>query len=71
MKILTIFAIIFIPLIFITGIYGMNFNTQSSPLNMLELNWYYGYPFALIIMVVVGISMFFFQKEEMGLMWKV
>jgi magnesium transporter len=64
MKILTTFAAIFIPLTFIVGLYGMNFNTQSSPFNMPELNWYYGYPFALIIMVVVGISMFIFFKKK-------
>jgi len=47
MKVLTIFASIFIPLTFIAGLYGMNFNTGKSPFNMPELNWYFGYPFAL------------------------
>jgi len=64
MKVLTIFAAIFIPLTFIAGIYGMNFNTEISPLNMPELNWYMGYPFALGIMVLTGIGMIIFFKRK-------
>jgi hypothetical protein len=44
MKVLTIIATIFIPLTFIAGIYGMNFNPESSPWNMPELSWRWGYP---------------------------
>ena len=57
MKVLTIVSGIFIPLNFVAGIYGMNFNTDRSPLNMPELNWYYGYPFALGLMVVIGFTL--------------
>jgi magnesium transporter len=64
MKVLTIFASIFIPLTLITGIYGMNFNSQKSPFNMPELSWYYGYPFALGLMVVVAVALFFFCKKK-------
>ncbi len=64
MKTLTTFAAIFIPLTFIAGLYGMNFNTQLSPLNMPELNWYYGYPFALGIMAALGISMFIYFRKK-------
>jgi magnesium transporter len=49
MKVLTIIATIFIPLSFIAGVYGMNFDT-SSPWNMPELAWRGGYPFALGLM---------------------
>jgi len=42
MKVLTIIATIFIPLTFIAGIYGMNFNPEKSPFNMPELNWFLG-----------------------------
>ncbi|MCH9808927.1 MAG: magnesium/cobalt transporter CorA [Alphaproteobacteria bacterium] len=52
MKTLTIVATIFMPLSFITGLYGMNFDRAASPLNMPELGWYYGYPFALLLMLV-------------------
>ncbi|MEM4598874.1 MAG: magnesium/cobalt transporter CorA [Candidatus Diapherotrites archaeon] len=51
MKVLTIIATIFIPLTFITGIYGMNFE------NMPELKWEYGYFLVLSIMAILGISM--------------
>jgi magnesium transporter len=64
MKVLTIFAVIFIPLTFIAGIYGMNFDPGKSPLNMPELGWYYGYPFALGLMAVVGIAMLFYFRRK-------
>ncbi|MDX1383013.1 MAG: magnesium/cobalt transporter CorA [Thermoanaerobaculia bacterium] len=57
MKVLTIMASIFIPLTFIAGIYGMNFNPDASPLNMPELNWRWGYPGALAAMVLLGVAM--------------
>ena len=43
MKTLTIIATIFMPLSFIAGLYGMNFDTNVSPWNMPELEWKYGY----------------------------
>ena len=65
MKVLTIIATIFIPLSFITGVYGMNFNTQISRWNMPELNWAFGYPFALGLMAAVAIAMLFmFWKRK-------
>ena len=64
MKVLTIYAVIFIPLTFIAGIYGMNFNTEKSPFNMPELNWYMGYPFALGLMAVIGISMLIYFRRK-------
>ncbi len=56
MKVLTIIATIFIPLGFIAGLYGMNFDPDTSPLNMPELGWYYGYPFALGLMAAVALG---------------
>jgi magnesium transporter len=57
MKVLTVIATIFIPLTFIAGVYGMNFNSDASPWSMPELNWYWGYPFVLMLMaVIVGLS---------------
>ncbi len=44
MKVMTIVTTVFVPLNFVAGVYGMNFNTEKSPYNMPELNWYYGYP---------------------------
>ena len=56
MKVLTIISTIFIPLSFIAGVYGMNFE-PSSPLNMPELKWYYGYPFSLALMGLVAFGL--------------
>ena len=58
MKVLTIFAAIFIPLTFIAGIYGMNFQ------NMPELGWQYGYFAALIAMLIVGVTLLGFFKHK-------
>ncbi len=54
MKFLTVISSIFIPLTFIAGVYGMNFNTDKSPLNMPELNWYWGYPACLGVMFAIA-----------------
>lgn len=56
MKLLTIISTIFIPLTFIAGVYGMNFNTASSPYNMPELDAYWGYPLAMLSMLVTGLG---------------
>jgi magnesium transporter len=64
MKVLTIFAAIFIPLTFIAGIYGMNFNPEVSRWNMPELNWVWGYPFALGLMAAVAIAMIFYFRRK-------
>jgi magnesium transporter len=64
MKLLTVISAIFIPLTFIAGLYGMNFNPEKSPLNMPELGWYWGYPFCLALMFTIGGSLvFFFWKR--------
>lgn len=64
MKVLTIIATIFMPLGFIAGIYGMNFDREKSPLNMPELGWYFGYPYALGLMVLVaGILVLYFYRR--------
>jgi magnesium transporter len=64
MKVLTIIATIFIPLTFIAGIYGMNFDPAASPLNMPELSWYYGYPFSIGLMVLLtGVMVYYFKRK--------
>jgi magnesium transporter len=59
MKVLTIMASIFIPLTFIAGIYGMNFD------HMPELHWHYGYFYVLGLMLVIFVLMmlFFIRKR--------
>lgn len=59
MKVLTIISVIFMPLTFIAGLYGMNFNPDSSPLNMPELNWYWGYPATLAVMLLLMLGMLY------------
>lgn len=68
MKVLTVFAAIFIPLGFIAGLYGMNFDPSHSPYNMPELGWRYGYPFALTLMALVaaGLLTYFWRKGWIG-----
>ena len=68
MKVLTIIATIFIPLGFIAGVYGMNFDPAVSPYNMPELDWYLGYPLALGLMlaVAIGLVVYFRRKGWLG-----
>lgn len=59
MKVLTIIATIFIPISFITGIYGMNFQ------HMPELAWRWGYPSVwILIVVVVAIMLMYFRSKK-------
>lgn len=65
MKVLTIISTIFIPLSFLAGIYGMNFDPDSSPYNMPELRWRYGYPAALAVMAVAaGLLLWLFRRKR-------
>lgn len=58
MKVLTIIATIFIPLTFVAGVYGMNFDY------MPELRWHWGYPVVMLSMALIGISMFLYFKKR-------
>jgi magnesium transporter len=58
MKVLTVITTIFMPLTFIAGIYGMNFE------NMPELSWRFGYFGALFAMFVIGMTMFFWFRRK-------
>ncbi|MDB5386274.1 MAG: magnesium and cobalt transport protein CorA, partial [Planctomycetaceae bacterium] len=68
MRVLTVIATIFIPLTFIAGVYGMNFDPSVSPWNMPELKWYFGYPLAMGLMgaVALGSLYFFYQQGWLG-----
>jgi magnesium transporter len=62
MKVLTIISVIFIPLTFIAGIYGMNFAHQDDKGHILhnnipELYWPNGYPFALLLMLSIAVAL--------------
>jgi len=67
-KALTLMSTVMLPLSFIAGLYGMNFKGDRSPYNMPELDWYFGYPFALGLMAAVtcGILFWFRYKGWIG-----
>ena len=67
MKVLTIVSTVFLPMTFVAGVYGMNFDT-TSPLNMPELKWSFGYPFALFLMIAsaVGLLLYYQRKGWIG-----
>lgn len=58
MKVLTVIATIFIPLTFVAGVYGMNFE------NMPELKWRWGYPAIMLFMAILGTTMFAYFKKK-------
>ncbi|MFC1558215.1 magnesium/cobalt transporter CorA [candidate division KSB1 bacterium] len=58
MKVLTIIATIFIPLTFIAGVYGMNFEF------MPELKYHWGYPFVWSVMGVVFLGMIYYFRRK-------
>lgn len=62
MKVLTLIATIFIPLTFIVGVYGMNFDT------MPELHWRWGYPGVMLGMAVIAVllALWFRRKGWLG-----
>ena len=58
-KIFTVVSTIFLPPTLIASIYGMNF------VNMPELNWEYGYPFAIMLMVLfVAAILYYFRRKK-------
>jgi magnesium transporter len=64
MKVLTVMATIFIPLTFVSSIYGMNFDPDAGPLNMPELRWALGYPFALGVMLAVAVGLLVYFRRR-------
>ncbi|WP_372479057.1 magnesium/cobalt transporter CorA [Halomicrobium sp. HM KBTZ05] len=64
MKTLTVVATIFIPLTFVAGVYGMNFDPAASPYNMPELGWAYGYPAVLVVMALIGVVMLAYFRRQ-------
>lgn len=66
MRVLTIISTMFIPLTFIAGIYGMNFDYAdgAKPLNMPELHYPYGYVicWAVMILIAFGMLIYFYRQ---------
>lgn len=63
-RVLTIISTILMPLTFIAGLYGMNFNVSDSPWNMPELHHPYGYPITLLLMLAIALGMIWFFKKK-------
>ena len=64
MKVLTIIATIFIPLSFVAGLYGMNFDPEASPWNMPELGTRYGYVTLIGVMIVIAAGMLVYFRRK-------
>jgi len=64
MRMLTLIATIFIPLSFIVGVYGMNFDRSVSRWNMPELGWPYGYPLLWAVMIGLVTSMLYYFRRR-------
>lgn len=62
-RILTVISTVFMPLGFIASVYGMNFD-RSSPWNMPELGWTYGYLFVWGVMLAVTAGMMVFFRRK-------
>jgi magnesium transporter len=63
MKVLTVLSTIFLPMTFIAGVYGMNFDGDVSPWNMPELRWTLGYPFSLGLMLASSIGLLLYYRR--------
>lgn len=63
MQVLTLVSVIFSPLTFIAGVYGMNFEY------MPELKWQYSYPICTIVMLIIAIALIIFFKRKMVLIY--
>lgn len=69
MKVLTVISTIFMPLTFIVGVYGMNFqpeglNGEKLPYNMPELYSPYGYIGVMLAMLIIGLGMLYILRRN-------
>jgi magnesium transporter len=65
MKVLTLISTIMLPLTFIAGVYGMNFDGEASELNMPELRWKYGYLATMAVMgVTAAVFVWYFRRKK-------
>ena len=62
MRVLAMIGAVFLPMSFVAGLYGMNFD-RASPFNLPELGWRFGYPYALVLMVgSAGAMLWLFRR---------
>jgi magnesium transporter len=58
LNIFTVLTVVLMPPTLIASIYGMNFK------HMPELNWSFGYPLALLVMVIVAVGPILYLKHK-------
>ncbi len=63
-KVLTIIATIFMPLSFLAGVYGMNFDPAAGPWNMPELGWRWGYAAFWVTILTAAAGMLWWFKRN-------
>jgi magnesium transporter len=64
MKILTMIATLFMPLSFLAGVYGMNFDTEAGPFNMPELRMPFGYLGFWLAVLSVGVGLLLYFRRR-------
>ena len=64
MKVLTVISSIFVPLTFIAGVYGMNFDPEVSPWNMPELEWPYGYDHCMVAIGLISLTQVLWFRRQ-------
>ena len=64
MKVLTVISRIFVPLTFIAGVYGMNFDPEVSPWNMPEIEAPYGYVICIAVMALISLTQVLWFRRQ-------
>ena len=64
MKVLTVISSIFVPLTFIAGVYGMNFDPEVSPWNMPEIEAPYGYVICIAVMALISLTQVLWFRRQ-------
>ena len=59
---LTVISMVFLPLTFLCGVYGMNFDPETGPLSMPELGWKYGYLAFWVIAAAMTVGLLWLMK---------
>jgi magnesium transporter len=62
MKTLAVITVFFMPLSFLAGVYGMNFDRETG--NMPELGWKYGYTFFWVLAAVIVLGLFLWMRRK-------
>jgi magnesium transporter len=64
MRLLTVISVLFMPMTFIAGVYGMNFEAAAAPWSMPELRWRWGYPVSLGMMFASAAGLYWFFRRK-------